>query len=154
MNLRRRWFQYSLRSFLILLTVFAVWLGVVVNRAREQREAVKAIEALGGVVLYDWEFNGLPLPTVRENPNGPHWLRQLVGDDFFQDVQVVVIGLDTGSYRPSQAYLEIDTSISLLRRLPTLKEVYVPYNAPDITLSKLRKALPTCKVTLDFLGAR
>jgi hypothetical protein len=43
----RRWFQYSLRSFFVLVTAFAVWPGVVVDRARERREAVKAIEAFG-----------------------------------------------------------------------------------------------------------
>jgi hypothetical protein len=50
---RRRWLQFSLRTAFVGLTVFAVWLGVIVNRAREQREAVKAIEALGGWVTYD-----------------------------------------------------------------------------------------------------
>lgn len=60
MKRRRRWFQYSLRSFLVVVTALAVWLGVVVNRAREQREAVKAIEALGGSVMYDWHFFETP----------------------------------------------------------------------------------------------
>ena len=32
----RRWLQYSLRTFFVLLTVFGVWLGVVVHRANEQ----------------------------------------------------------------------------------------------------------------------
>ena len=56
MRLTRRWFQYSLRSFLVILTALAVWLGVVVNRARVQREAVKAIEALGGCHFYDCHY--------------------------------------------------------------------------------------------------
>ena len=55
MRPRRRWFQYSRRSFLVVVTSLAVWLGIVVNRAGEQQEAVKAIEALGGHVTYDWE---------------------------------------------------------------------------------------------------
>jgi len=36
---RRRWLQFSLRSFVFAITLFAVWLGYVSFRAREQREA-------------------------------------------------------------------------------------------------------------------
>jgi hypothetical protein len=52
MAAHRRWFQFSMRSFILLLTAFAVVLAVLANRAREQREAVAAIERAGGVVLY------------------------------------------------------------------------------------------------------
>jgi hypothetical protein len=48
MKPRRRYLTFSLRTLFVLTTAFAIWLGVVVNRAREQREAIKAIEALGG----------------------------------------------------------------------------------------------------------
>ena len=41
---RRRWFQFSLGSLFVLLTVLCVWLGVTVERARKQRESVEAIE--------------------------------------------------------------------------------------------------------------
>ena len=56
---RRRWLQFSLRSFFVLLTVGCLWLGWKVERTsertRQQREAVKAIEALTGRVQYDWQ---------------------------------------------------------------------------------------------------
>ena len=32
------------------------WLGWIVNKAREQREAVAALQKFGGFVHYDWEF--------------------------------------------------------------------------------------------------
>jgi hypothetical protein len=80
---RRRWLRFSLRGLFALLTVFAVGFGVIVNPAREQREAVKAIEAAGGSVHYDWEYR-----TPR-GPAGPAWLRLLVGDELFQDVALV-----------------------------------------------------------------
>lgn len=50
--LARRPFAFSLRTFFILLTAFAIGLAFVANRAREQREAVAAIENAGGVVAY------------------------------------------------------------------------------------------------------
>src|SRR6185437_11305871 len=87
----RRYLTFSLRTLFVLTTVFAVWLGVVVNRAREQREAVKAIEALGGTVAYDWdEFPFDPFASdKRHTPHGPAWLRWLIGDDYFQNAIAV-----------------------------------------------------------------
>ena len=42
---------------MVLVTVLCVWLAVTVNRARKQREAVEAIEELGGVVYYDYQVD-------------------------------------------------------------------------------------------------
>lgn len=36
---RRRWLKFSLRTFFVLLTLLAVWLGYHVNWIRERREA-------------------------------------------------------------------------------------------------------------------
>jgi hypothetical protein len=79
---RRRWIQFSLRTLFVLTTALAIWLGFVVKAVREQREAVKAIEALGGVVQYDWE-------EADFDPNSRTWLRRIVGDDYFQEASHV-----------------------------------------------------------------
>src|SRR3569623_2086670 len=70
----RRYLTFSLRTLFILLTMFADWTATIVNRAREQREAVKAIEALGGEVLYG------PFAIL-------NWQR--TGNDYFQNVEIV-----------------------------------------------------------------
>jgi hypothetical protein len=44
---RRRWFQFSLRGFLIAVTVFAGWLGWKIDRVRRHREAIRAVDAFG-----------------------------------------------------------------------------------------------------------
>ena len=44
----RRWLQFSLRSFLLVVTLLATWLGYISFRAREQRVAVARIKELGG----------------------------------------------------------------------------------------------------------
>lgn len=84
---RRRWLQFSFRGFLIALTIGCLWLGWQVERAREQREAVKAIEALGGLVWFDWQIVILQPKHIRIDPRatppGPVWLRRIIGDDFF-----------------------------------------------------------------------
>ena len=82
---RRRWFQFRLRTLLIAILVLSLplsWFGARLQKARRQREAVEAIERLGGRVMYDWE-------TSFQRPNGPSWLRPLLGSDFFDKVRLV-----------------------------------------------------------------
>jgi Leucine-rich repeat (LRR) protein len=84
-----RWYQYSLRSLFILTFLVAIassWLAVKMGQARRQKEAVEALLKLGGTVNYDYEIssegyliNGAKLP-------GPAWLRKIIGDDFYINV--------------------------------------------------------------------
>ena len=125
MKSHRRYLTFSLRTVFILLTGSAVWLGVVVNRAREQREAVKAIEALGGLVFYDWEFVSL---SRRRN----------IGDDLFHDVQLVIYG--------HSEHADILRLIPHAQRLHGLEMLVVSDTIPKSTLTQLRVALPKCDV--------
>jgi hypothetical protein len=85
---RRRWLRFSLRSLLILNTILCVWLGVKVNQARRQKEAVAALLELGAIVRYEHQKHD-SRPYVydpEKDLNVPGWLRELAGDDFFQTV--------------------------------------------------------------------
>lgn len=44
---RRRWLSYSLRTFLVLITLFGIWLGIKVEQARRQKRAVETLRTLG-----------------------------------------------------------------------------------------------------------
>ena len=82
----RRLLQFSLRSllvFVLLVSIGLSWLGVKLERARRQREAVRAVEKAGGLVWYDYEFDakGDYVPQAQ-----PSWLLELCGRDFFFDV--------------------------------------------------------------------
>lgn len=57
-----------------------IWVGTVVHRARQQQFAIQAIEDLGATVMYRFERLG------ETEPPGPHWLRKLIGDEFFVTV--------------------------------------------------------------------
>ena len=84
---RRRWFRFSLRALLVVMTVLCVWLGFKVNAARRQREAVAAILKAGGTVAYDYQLvtqsNGKKVIDATASLTVPVWLRSLFGDDFF-----------------------------------------------------------------------
>ena len=81
---RRRFFRYSLRTLMLVVTVFCVWLGVTAKRAQDQRQAVVAIYKLGGRVLYDHQIE-------ESDPPGPAWLRQLIGVEYFFNVARVYL---------------------------------------------------------------
>lgn len=83
---RRRVFAFSLRSFLLLLTVFCIWLGIQVDRVRKQRVAIAAIEEIGGGVWYDYQYDEFGKVRLMAKPPAPEWLRQIIGDDFFVSV--------------------------------------------------------------------
>ena len=59
-----RWrFQYSLRSLFLVMFLACIgmsWIGVGVQKARRQKEAVEEIKKLGGTVFYDVAGNPIP----------------------------------------------------------------------------------------------
>ena len=84
--IKRSWFRYSLRTFLVILTLFAVWLGWTVHCARQTRLAIDAIEELGGHVAYLHERTKSGEFDSRGTLPGPAWLRELIGNEYFLDV--------------------------------------------------------------------
>jgi hypothetical protein len=154
MKPRRRYLTFSLRSLFVLTTALAVWLGVVVNRAREQREAVKAIGQLGGGVYYNcnWvEFTPRWRHHVAVERPRPNWLQRQIGEDYFQDVWQVDFGSTT---RPT--HLELSKAIPYLQRLRTLNRIrvfewtnFAPTNVER--QCELKAALPNCDVQFFFV---
>ena len=85
---RLRWYQYRLRSLLILMVLVSIgmsWFAVKMQRARRQKAAVEAIRKLKETVEYEWESRS---SSKTERP-GPAWLRSLLGDDFLAAVVMV-----------------------------------------------------------------
>src|SRR5262249_45540457 len=56
--------QVSLRLFLLVVLVFALWLGWIVRRVHQQRDAVATITRIGGKVSFDAQEKNMPgLPS-------------------------------------------------------------------------------------------
>jgi Leucine Rich repeat len=86
-KLRRRWFQFSLRTLLFFTLICAVGSALVARRMDQkhnEREIVEAILKLGGLVEYDYQID-------RAKPPGPDWLRNVLGENYFSDVEVVIL---------------------------------------------------------------
>jgi len=84
---KRRFLRFSLRTLLIFMLVVCVavgTLGVKLERARKQREAVAWVREMGGTVYYAMNDGG-----ITAEPRGHVWLRTWLGNDFFDEVASV-----------------------------------------------------------------
>ena len=52
---KRRWLRFSLRTFLIVVTILCVWFGFA-YRVERQREAVRWVKENGGTAYYAHEY--------------------------------------------------------------------------------------------------
>jgi hypothetical protein len=79
---RRPLRQYSLRTFLILVTLLCIWMAWFVKGVRQQRSAVEKIRELRGVVYYDYEVDAIGEQLEAPTPPGPAWVRNHLGVDY------------------------------------------------------------------------
>lgn len=67
-----RWYNFSLKTLLVVMTALAIWLGLYAKSYRDRRTAVAEIERLDGAMGIKYL--------------GPEWLRKVVNDEkYFWD---------------------------------------------------------------------
>jgi len=159
-----RWYQFTLRKLLVFVALLSVplsWLGVKLRQAEKQRQAVVAIEKLGGKVLYEFDY---PPPRGFDwQPPGPTWLEKL-NVDFFSDVASVRwqrsdIGDDEIACLKDLPKLKevglmntqvTDAGLEHLKGLPELQTLHLHNTQITVEGVKgLRRALPRCKLYYD-----
>jgi len=89
-----RWLRFSLRTLLVFVLLASVplgWFAWKLKQADRQRKAVAAILKTKACVYFDYQYDsrGRIIDGATAKPNGPHWLRELVGRDFFDGVYAV-----------------------------------------------------------------
>jgi hypothetical protein len=123
----RRRFQFGIRSLLALVIAVALpfsWLAAEMKSARQQSEAVEAVEKLADdkalqelTVAYDYERDTAWLYRKSTTLPGSTWLREALGDDFFREVEFV----DLGTVRTKVQ----DTDLTALRDFPHLRVLFI-----------------------------
>src|SRR5688572_20062443 len=91
----RRWLRFSLASLLAVTTVFCILLAIFFNRVRRQERAVRAIEAGGSYIEFDYHRRHREQNPLLSNSSvapipGPTWLRRAFGDELFRSPERVV----------------------------------------------------------------
>lgn len=144
MGIRHRWLQFSLGTFLLAVTVLCVWLGIVANRATTQQQAIEDIERLGGSVEYGWQYEA-GLDQSKATPPAPSWLRDSLGDDYFDTIAAVW-------FDPERTAL-CDSDLKVLCQLPDVRLIWIAFqpisNAGLETLGSLQSL-----EDLDLYGTR
>jgi hypothetical protein len=111
---RRRWYQFSVLSLLVVTTAMALLFAFVVGPAWRQRSAVATILELGGQVSYDYQQSGGSAPA------GPAWLRKMIGDDCFQTAtSVALLG---PAFDESQ---KIEEALQAAAKLPQIESIAI-----------------------------
>jgi len=170
---RRRWFQFSLRTLLIVTTVCAALFGILARwsyKARQQRDAVAALGEPWGYVTYDFHISGelAGVPSY-----WPEWLINALGVDYFANVLVLKptpgpyavdlegrgvheiddVRLEYLKGLPKLRYLWLDrtkVTDAGLQHLQGLTELeYLSLSGTQVTeagVERLQKALPNCRI--------
>jgi hypothetical protein len=100
---------------MVLVLIAGGGLGWVIHRAQVQRDAVAAIQRVGGHVGYSWQrSNGTWVFPAPKSP-WPDWLRRRLGPDFLDSVTYVFL----------QGEQCDDESLRAACRLPWLEELSV-----------------------------
>jgi hypothetical protein len=78
--------RFTIRVLLAVIAIVGFLLAVQVNRARNQARIVGLLR-FGVIYRHQWPAGG----RLNRNaePPGPKWLRDLIGDHYFQTVQIV-----------------------------------------------------------------
>jgi hypothetical protein len=150
---KRRWFQFSLRTLLIVVTVFAVWCAYQANRAATQRRALAMVErlcanrrqtsydpmAIGGIA-FDYQLQKNGKWTVYDPlapPPAPAWLRQLIGEELFRRP----VNIDLSDTDVTDADLAALEGLSSLRTLRLYRTAVT-----EKAVGRLQRALPNCRI--------
>lgn len=116
--------RISLKWFLAIVTLFAIFVGRKSHFATVQKNAVVSVRELNGHVRYDWqpswreEFLGVRSPTSPKpvwEPSGPAWIRKRLGDEYFQ--RIIEVRL--------RGNLVNDESLAAVGALPYVKSYIV-----------------------------
>jgi hypothetical protein len=143
---KRRWFQFSLRTLMIgtvVVAVIAGWLGRGIEHNRRESEVAKAVTSIGGTIFYDYERWGGGW-SRGPKPNGPGWLRAILGENCFSEVTFVGLSdtIVTDADLPA-----IEQNMSHLAHLKMLDVTRTKISAAGV--KHLKAALPNCQVLTD-----
>src|SRR3954466_8964893 len=121
-------FRYRLRTLLIVVTLFGIWLGFIVNSAQRQGRAVKTLNSLGICALYDFQVDADGNRIAVQTSPIPKWILDCTGPDLFHNV-VVVQNVDLGepidSARVAHSALVAGTVIKQLSAFKRLKVLWL-----------------------------
>ena len=114
---KRRWFQFKLRTLLMVVLVLSLplsWFAVRMEKARRQVEAAMVIQRLGGDVRYNYDLRWARWSSA----DPPDSMRRLVGNELALAVCNCCYGLNINWVECEEIS---DEQMSCLTKLDTLE---------------------------------
>jgi len=161
---KRRWYQFSLRTLLIAVSIIAIpcaLLGQKLERKRGERKALAALAEYDGQLKYDDDPHDGSLRLDTDGP-GPEFLKGLLGEDFFHEVSHLSyrnnrqIDDDGLQYVSNLVYLQTldldgtrvtNVGVRSLIGLVRLKELDLRFTrVTEAGAVEIQAAMPNCKV--------
>jgi hypothetical protein len=138
---------FSLRGLFIFIAVLSIalgWFSWRLRRSNHQRSAVVALKGLGLQAYHSYTYDSTSQRVPDEPLGVPNWLLEILGDDFFYAVYVVVHRGDG----PSLDDNDLPVLIEHLSSIPDLKFAHISWNCglSRNGFARLRTALPNCRV--------
>ena len=125
-NKHRRLVSFSLRTALLAVTVFGVWLGFHYSSVRRQHAAIATVKQFGGSVTYDYQLIAIEegrRPSIEEAKSTVSpWLAKTFGRDHFHDVVAVTVAQWKNFELPKDPDAT-DVLLVRLARLPDLQSL-------------------------------
>jgi hypothetical protein len=163
-KLKLRWHQFSLRSLLIFVALFAIacsCFAVKMKAARKQRAEVEKIKKRGCLVAYSCECdddgklaNGCynisyhDAEEFDDRASVPKWLRKQLGDDFFYEVVRVDVWNGNGLGLNDMEGIKALQKTELGKRVKMIR--FTTWNWDPMTdkqiEDKIHESFPQCKV--------
>jgi hypothetical protein len=152
--------RFSLRLLMVTTAIAAVGLGMWAERARRQRAGVEWVRSVGGRVTYDFEWDPYDGSYLKGGkPPGPKWVHDLLGIDYFANVDAVVLDRDEiTDLSPLEKFPDLkvlglmnfvhpETDLSPILSLKHLKELHLDYSGLDPEqLEPIRAAMPNVRL--------
>ena len=69
-----RRFRFRITTLLLLTGIFAYWLAVLTNRAKDERRGATAVREAGGSVRFDYQFSDDGKLLANATPPSPEFL--------------------------------------------------------------------------------
>jgi hypothetical protein len=112
---KRRWVRFSIRTLLIGVTIFCVWLGWQAESARERIALIKLVNKTGGE-CYAQQYGthwGMTYQYARpsDDPDAPSAIRRMLGDNAWENVIVPELNFHHLLDRVERAFPEAIISI-------------------------------------------